>query len=252
MTKQAKCSYKESYEGMVFTTNNFGDIEILEYVEYKKVLIKFVRTGNTKYASMRNIKKGAVCDNKLPTVYDVGFTDIPKRDNPRLHNLWNGMFVRCYNNQFHEKYPSYVHCEVIGDFRYFSKFVDWCKSQKSFDKKGFQLDKDILVKDNKLYSPDTCCFVPKDLNTLLTHRRKDKGLYPVGVSYKPRINRYIAQISKFKKVIHLGCFATPEEAFYAYKQAKEDYIKEVAELYKDQIDIRVYEALMKYEVDIND
>ena len=74
----------------------------------------------------------------------------------------------------------------------------------------------------------------------------------MGVSYKPRINRYIAQISKFKKVIHLGCFDTPEEAFQAYKQAKEAYIKEVAELYKDQIDIRVYEALMKYEVDIND
>jgi hypothetical protein len=51
---------------------------------------------------------------------------------------------------------------------------------------------------------------------------------------------------------YLGRFVTPEEAFQVYKQAKEAYIKEVAELYKDQIDIRVYEALMKYEVDIND
>ena len=68
----------------------------------------------------------------------------------------------------------------------------------------------------------------------------------MGVSYKPRINRYIAQISKFKKVIHLGCFSTPEEAFLAYKQAKEAYIKEVAEIYKDEIEPRVYEALMNY------
>ena len=123
---------------------------------------------------------------------------------------------------------------------------------KGFDKSGFQLDKDILVKGNKLYSPDTCLFVPKEINTLLTHRRKDKGLYPVGVSYKPRINRYRAQISKFKKVIHLGCFITPEEAFQAYKTAKEAYIKEVAEIYKDQIDPRVYEALMNYQVEITD
>ena len=57
---------------------------------------------------------------------------------------------------------------------------------------------------------------------------------------------------KFKENIHLGYFSKPDEAFNVYKQAKEDYIKEVAELYKDQIDIRVYEALMKYEVDIND
>ena len=252
MVKQTKCFYKENYEGKVFSTNNFGDIEVIEYTDSKKVLIKFVRTGNTKYATMGNIKKGVVCDNELPSLYDVGFIDLPAKDNPRLHWIWNGMFVRCYNNRFHEKYTSYERCEVVGAFRYFSRFVEWCKSQKGFDKEGFQLDKDILVKGNKVYSEDTCCFVPKDLNNLLTHRKKDKGLYPVGVSYKPRINRYIAQISKFKKVIHLGCFATPEGAFQAYKQAKEAYIKEVAELYKDQIDIRVYEALMKYEVDIND
>ncbi len=90
------------------------------------------------------------------------------------------------------------------------------------------------------------------MNVILTHRRKDKGLYPVGVYHNKRTNKYIAQISKFKKVTHLGCFVTPEEAFYAYKQAKESYIKEVAEIYKDQIDLRVYVALMDYEVDIND
>ena len=252
MVKQTKCFYKENYEGKVFSTNNFGDIEVIEYTDSKKVLIKFVRTGNTKYATMGNIKKGVVCDNKLPTLYDVGFTDIPPKENLRLHGIWRGMFSRCYNTHHHEKYASYECCEVAGDFKYFSRFVDWCKSQKGFDKEGFQLDKDILVKDNKVYSPETCCFVPKDLNTLLTHRRKDKGLYPVGVSYKPRINRYIAQISRFKRVVHLGCHTSPEEAFQAYKQAKEAYIKEVAELYKDQIDNRVYEALMNYEVDIND
>lgn len=69
---------------------------------------------------------------------------------------------------------------------------------------------------------------------------------------KARINRYIAQIRKFKKVIHLGYFSTPEEAFNAYKEAKEDYVKEVAEKWKDQIDPRVYEALMKYRVEITD
>ena len=147
---------------------------------------------------------------------------------------------------------TYDDCTVSANFKHYPYFKEWYFKQIGHDQESWELDKDILVKGNKVYSEDTCCFVPKDLNNLLTHRKKDKGLYPVGVSYKPRINRYIAQIRKFKKVIHLGCFATPEQAFYAYKQAKEAYIKEVAELYKDQIDIRVYEALMKYEVDIND
>lgn len=252
MTKQKKYSCKEEYEGKVFPTNNFGNIEILEYTNSRKVLVRFVRTGNTKYVSMNNIRSGAVCDREAPNLYGVGFTDVPSRVDLRLYGIWNGMFSRCYNSKYHEIYVSYKDCEVIGDFKYLSKFVEWCKLQKGFNQEGFQLDKDILVKGNKFYSPETCCFVPKDLNTLLTHRRKDKGLYPVGVSYKPRINRYIAQISKFKEVIHLGCFATPEDAFYAYKEAKEGYIKEVAELYKNQIDPKVYEALLKYEVSVDD
>ena len=74
----------------------------------------------------------------------------------------------------------------------------------------------------------------------------------MGVSYKPRINRYIAQISKFKKVIHLGCFDTPEEAFQAYKTAKEQYIKEVANEWKKLISEKVYQDLINYQVEITD
>ena len=59
-------------------------------------------------------------------------------------------------------------------------------------------------------------------------------------------------LRKNGKTHNIGRFKTIDLAFQAYKNAKEDYIKEVAELYKDQIDIRVYEALMKYEVSIND
>ena len=247
-----KLSCKEFYEGKIFTTSSSGSVEVLEYVSNKNVKVKFLKTGHIKVVSMGNLKKGAVYDREAPTLYGKGYTDISCSYDQRLHGIWGGMFSRCYNTKYHEGYVSYKDCEVVGDFLYLSKFIGWCKSQIGYDQKGYQLDKDILVKGNKVYSPETCCFVPKDLNTLFTHRRKDKGLYPVGVSYKPKINKYIAQISRFKEVIHLGSYCTPEEAFLAYKQAKEAYIKEVAELYKDQIDSRVYEALMKYEVDIND
>ena len=248
----SKLSGKVLYEGKKFTTKNSGDVEVLEYTNSNHVMIKFLKTGHIKVVGMGNLKKGVVCDRDAPNLYGKGYTDISCNYDQRLHGIWGGMFSRCYNTKYHEEYVSYKDCEVVGDFLYLSKFIKWCKSQKGYDQKGYQLDKDILVKGNKIYSTETCCFVPKDLNTLLTHRRKDKGLYPVGVSYKPRINKYVAQISRFKEVIHLGCYCTAEEAFLAYKQAKEAYIKEVAELYKDQIDNRVYKALMKYEVDIND
>ena len=50
----------------------------------------------------------------------------------------------------------------------------------------------------------------------------------------------------------LGYYDSSEEAFYAYKAAKEAYIKEVFNEWKYQIEPRVYEALMKYQVEITD
>ena len=84
------------------------------------------------------------------------------------------------------------------------------------------------------------------------NNRATRGKFPVGVYYDASRSKFQAYIRVYGKRKHLGRFDTPEEAFLAYKQAKEAYIKEVANKWKDQIDIRVYEALMKYEVDIND
>ena len=50
----------------------------------------------------------------------------------------------------------------------------------------------------------------------------------------------------------IGHFDTEIEAFKAYKKVKESRLKDVAELYKDKIDHRVYDALMKYQVEITD
>ena len=118
------------------------------------------------------------------------------------------------------------------------------------------LDKDILFKGNKIYSPDTCVFVPNRINNLFTKRQNDRGEYPIGVYYhkskfNPQCSIY-ADFNKKYKQKHLGTFDTPEEAFHKYKKFKEQYIKEVAEEYKDLIPTKLYEAMCKYVVEIND
>lgn len=168
------------------------------------------------------------------------------------YRLWCGIVNRCLNEKQQAYNPTYKVCEVSENFKDYNLFAKWCRVQLGFDREGWQLDKDILVKGNKLYSEDTCCFVPKDINVIFTHKRTDKGIYPTGVSFKPRLNKYVAQISEHKIVKHLGCFLTPEDAFQAYKVSKESYVKTTANRWKDQIDNRVYEALMKWEIDIND
>ena len=133
-----------------------------------------------------------------------------------------------------------------NEWHNFQNFAQWHEENYI---EGFVLDKDILQKGNKIYSPENCCFVPNEINVLFTKRQNDRGDLPVGVikSY----NRYIFQLSKNGKR-HRKSYETPEEAFQAYKQAKENYIKEIADKWRGKITEKVYEALYAYKVEITD
>lgn len=114
------------------------------------------------------------------------------------------------------------------------------------------MDKDLLFRGNKVYSPVTCCFVPPEINKIILKRQRRRGEYPIGV-HKQR-NSFLALLHRYGKQEYIGTYSTPEEAFSAYKQEKEAYIKEVAKKYysEGKITKRVYDALMKYEVEITD
>ena len=168
------------------------------------------------------------------------------------YKLWNQVRSRCFSKSHQAKDVSYIGCSISDNFLNFTFFFNWCNNQIGFGNEGWELDKDILVKGNKIYSEDTCCFVPSELNKLLLSHRRGRGEHPIGVSYCKLNKRFRASVRKDMKKKTLGYYSTAEEAFYAYKQAKEAHIKEVANKWKDQIDIRVYEALMKYEVEIMD
>ena len=116
------------------------------------------------------------------------------------------------------------------------------------------MGKDLLFKGNKHYSKDTCCFLPIEINSLMVMHRSSRGVYPSGVYFRKRQPKrpYCAVIRRGGIVKTLGNYSTPEKAFIAYKEAKEAYIKEVANKWKDQIDVRAYNALMNYQVEITD
>ena len=141
-------------------------------------------------------------------------------------------------------------CKASENFKSYSYFYEWCQNQIGFNQEGYELDKDLILKGNKLYSEDTCLFIPSELNTLLINRRLDRGNLPIGVSAHQ--GRFRVRCCKGSPNRHIGLFNTPEEAFAAYKQVKETYIKAQAEVWKASIDPRAYQGLMLYTVSITD
>lgn len=193
-------------------------------------------------------------------VYNVGICQKGKYPVKELHSnikeyqLWIDMLGRCYNPNCLERRPAYEGCTVEGNFIYYQFFAEWCQHQIGFKTEGWCLDKDILLKDNKVYCEDLCVFVPKELNTLIIKCDRRRGELPIGVTLHKRKGSvlYRARLSVDGKRQHLGVYSTKEEAFHSYKKAKEAHIKLKTSLYEGSLDPRVYKALMEYEVDWED
>ena len=163
------------------------------------------------------------------------------------YKKWSSMLHRCYD----KKDKTYFDCVVCEDWLIYSNFKRWFKEHYIDD---WDLDKDILVKGNKIYSPDTCCFVPQEINKTLTKTNATRGLLPIGVTVAKgnKYKKYRAQINFFEKRINLGCFHKVEDAFFVYKKHKEQHLKYLADKYKDRLEPRVYKALYNYQVEITD
>jgi hypothetical protein len=161
------------------------------------------------------------------------------------------MLERSYSKNIKDVQPSYKNVTVCEEWHNFQNFAQCFEENYNPEyMHGWHLDKDILVKGNKVYSPETCCFVPHEVNTLFTKKNVNRGEYPIGVTNSKWGLR--AYVSINNKSTDLGSYRTPEEAFQAYKTAKEQYIKEVADKWKGLISDEVYQAMYNYQVEITD
>ena len=250
-------SYKDCV-GKIFKSKSSGDFKIVKYNNNRNVEIQFLRTGFETSVHLVQVKNGSIKDPYLPSVYGIGVvgTKYPISVNGRNikeYDLWCNMLKRCYSDTLKKKYPTYEGCKCSENFKSYEYFYEWCNKQIGFGNKDWHLDKDLLIKGNKVYSENTCIFIPAEINLVLVKRTTSRGKHLIGVSWHKRDKAFIAQVNKNKgKPEHLGYFKTEIEAFNAYKEAKEAFVKEQANKFKSQIDIRAYEALMNYTVNIDD
>lgn len=175
------------------------------------------------------------------------------RDSPEIeksYRVWNGMLRRA-EPKYAKQYPSYAGTSVAPEFHRFADFSRWAMQQVGWGVEGHQLDKDLLSKDSRVYSPSTCVFLPMPINVLLTRGDRNRGVLPIGVK-ATGYGQFFARMKIDGVDTRLGRFQTIDDAFQAYKAAKEANIKRLAEQYKDQIDPRAYAALLAYQVEITD
>lgn len=215
-------------DGKLFEHKKYRDFENLSFIKDKRVYSHGIyETG--KYKCRVNGKE------------------------TREYVAWSNMLQRCYMQKNH---PSYKDCKVCEEWKYFQSFAEWYNNNL-WDNDAIYVDKDILIKGNKVYSPETCVLVDNSINVLFVKANAIRGEYPIGVyldSYC-KSKKFGAMLTINGKRVRIGRYETPEQAFIAYKNRKEEYVKQIADEYKNKYSNfpdKLYKAMYNYKVEIDD
>lgn len=245
-----------NYQGCAMTVVEYNkaiDINVEFQDEYKARV-------HTDY---RCFKKGKVKNPYYPEVYGVGmignkYTTGAHSRHIKEYNAWIHMLERCYNDTTKQKFPTYKDATCCVEWFLYENFYEWLHSQENFEKwfkgKGWAIDKDIISKGNKIYSPKTCCLVPQNVNSLFVQKNATRGELPIGVSKNYKNFSVSCQNPLTGRREYLGTYKTMEDAFLVYKKYKENLIKQISniEYSKGNISKQCYDAMMKYEIEITD
>lgn len=245
--------------------NNQGCLmKIVEYNTNKDIVVEFQDEYKARvHTQYRLFLSSGIRNPYFPNVFGAGITGDKYPINicdkiTKEYSAWHSMIQRCYDEKYRNKKSTYKNVTCCKEWLLYDNFYEWLHSQENFDKwyngKLWDVDKDILVKGNKAYSPDTCCLVPNNVNKLFTKCDAARGSLPIGVCKRENGFYAYCQNPFTNKREHLGIYQTSKEAFQAYKQRKEFIIKQVAqeEYNIGNITKQCYEAMMNYEVDITD
>ena len=225
--------------GSKYKVNCETSLTIVEDLGWDNVIVRF-DSGYVTKTQRSSILKSTVKDKLFRSVCGVGYLGVGEYDwisHKVAYQTWVVVLKRVYVEN--KSRTSYLNVSVCDEWHNFQNFAEWFYNQefnvtKDENGKRYDLDKDILVKGSKTYSPETCCFVPSEINCLFIRNKRFRGKYPIGVT---KIGKYFtARLSKgFGNMVYLGSFKTETEAFLAYKQAKELYLKELAEKYRNKV-----------------
>lgn len=244
--------------GDVMASKSYGVFQVLSRTP-GRIEVRFLETGFTTVATKGAVRAGLVKDPLVPNIFGIGFYGdgrhsnfVDKQISAKALEYWNTMFKRCYCPKVQASHPSYIGCAVSSEWHDFQNFLNFfidfeCKAS------GWELDKDLLVKGNKVYGPDTCVFIPREINGLLKTNSSRRGELPIGVAvYKPTGKFQARCRDASGKQITVGFYDTPEEAFDAYKLFKEKVVIEKATFWRYKLCPSAYQALMNFTVSLED
>lgn len=226
----------------VYKTMNSGLFKAVEYIDNRRVIVKFIDTGYEKLVTSSQVRRGSIKDPYYKRRYGVGFLgegEYSHRDHPMAYTTWSNMLRRTYRDGEDKCYDN---VEVCKDWHNFQNFAEWFISNHVDD---MTLDKDLFgtLKGISVYSPETCVFIPTCLNAAIGRGRAKKAKLPRGVLSK-NMKTFYAAITDYETsdTTHYGPFYELVGAHNEYKRRRKIQLLEMINrlLLNQQIDIKIF------------
>ena len=254
--------YNKPHVGEIHKTNQGYDVIIIDYNHTKDIIVQFIdEYGAIKHTRYSRFKNGQINNPYHPGKHKgyIGVGEYKSNDiHLKIHQAWSNILYRTIsdNQSYNKRNKAYINCSTCNEWYNYQNFAYWydnyISSLNPLYYNDYQLDKDILQWNQpyKIYSPNTCCLVPKEINICLNSVYTQNKDVPPGVV---KVNTYKI---KYKAGIHLdtyttiGIYDTPEEAFEAYVKIKKERLCFLADKYYsiNAIKKEVYDALYNLEI----
>lgn len=237
--------------GSKYKSKKSGDFIVTESLGNGHYKVTF-EDGYETTAIRHWIINGSVKNPNYPSALGVGFVGegeyvtykSPGRAS-KIYTIWYQMLQRCYNPEIQELFPTYKGVLVDKHWHNFQNFADWFTNYK-YGLPNWQLDKDLLQIgiENKVYGPETCCMVPRIINLNLIKSSLELGKFDKQVTISRKKDRYYVRNIP-------DAFICVEDAVDRLISNKKQYMRELAERYRANLDPRAVEVLEDFQINVN-
>lgn len=223
------------------STKNSGKITIIEMINRDRVLIEF-EDGNRKEIPRKSLYDGKVKNGYQPSVCGVGIVGEGIAASTKESKSWRSMLNRCYGIK--NRQASYLGCTTAEEWHLLPNYADWCQTVVGFKNQGWELDKDLLIPSNKVYSSETCIFLPKRINTSITGYASGEGIK--GVHYSPQTKHYSVAYFNQEEARETGrSFKDEEAAWDFYRVNRFNRLKFELIIHAKDLDPRALSRLLE-------
>lgn len=236
--------------GKTFYSSENDEYLVTEYIGKRYFTITF-NDGHTQKCRSDHLSDRSVKNKHHPSVCGIGYVGVGdykpkiKGRHTREYVAWRNMLKRCYEYDNNPRDFSYEECSVCEEWHNFQNFAKWY-SENTYEVPShisLSIDKDIKMKGNKVYSPDTCLIVPMRINLFFLRWEYNNGNTGIPCVYKRSSGNY-------KVLVHNaygGTFTTKEEAIVVRNDLIANMVSELINDYKNIMPKNILEYISHWK-----